>query len=172
MRRAMEVLWPCRGPSPGPTFQPIPYHKPNCTNSIIHSHHTTLTLPSHTTTTILHRPHSLLIAPPSHRAHKHTDNYFCVVDLHAITVPHDPVELRAATRSMAATYIAAGIDPERVRRGGEGRGGERRGGAGGREGNRSFMFHGGHSIPKKPWDRTGKQSERTGGGGSPAGVCG
>ncbi|KAG2422238.1 hypothetical protein HXX76_016191 [Chlamydomonas incerta] len=42
------------------------------------------------------------------------DNYFCVVDLHAITVPHDPVELRAATRSMAATYIAAGIDPERA----------------------------------------------------------
>lgn len=39
------------------------------------------------------------------------DTFFCVVDLHAITVPHDPVELRASTRSMAATYIAAGIDP-------------------------------------------------------------
>lgn len=39
-----------------------------------------------------------------------------MVDLHAITVPHDPLELRAATRSMAATYIAAGIDPAKVRR--------------------------------------------------------
>ncbi|GIL48829.1 hypothetical protein Vafri_5251 [Volvox africanus] len=42
------------------------------------------------------------------------DNFFCVVDLHAITVPHDPRELRASTRSMAATYIAAGIDPDRA----------------------------------------------------------
>lgn len=42
------------------------------------------------------------------------DNYFCVVDLHAITVPHDPAELRASTRSMAATYMAAGIDPAKV----------------------------------------------------------
>jgi tryptophanyl-tRNA synthetase len=38
---------------------------------------------------------------------------FCIVDLHAITVPQDPAELRAATRDVAATYIAAGIDPER-----------------------------------------------------------
>lgn len=43
------------------------------------------------------------------------DTYFCVVDLHAITVPHDPVELRQSTRSMAATYLAAGIDPAKVR---------------------------------------------------------
>jgi len=42
------------------------------------------------------------------------DTYFCVVDLHAITVPHDPVELRASTRTMAATYMAAGIDPARA----------------------------------------------------------
>lgn len=42
------------------------------------------------------------------------DNYFCVVDLHAITVPHDPAELRASTRSMAATYMAAGIDPAKA----------------------------------------------------------
>jgi tryptophanyl-tRNA synthetase len=40
-----------------------------------------------------------------------SDTYFMVVDLHAITVPHDPVELRSATRAMAATYMAAGIDP-------------------------------------------------------------
>ncbi|MEY4102246.1 MAG: hypothetical protein RIR88_380 [Actinomycetota bacterium] len=39
------------------------------------------------------------------------DAYFCVVDLHAITVPQDPAELRARTRSTAAQYIAAGIDP-------------------------------------------------------------
>jgi tryptophanyl-tRNA synthetase len=37
---------------------------------------------------------------------------FCIVDLHALTLPQDPAELRAATREVAATYIAAGIDPE------------------------------------------------------------
>eukprot|EP00882_Tetradesmus_deserticola_P025855 GHRQ01028434.1.p1 GENE.GHRQ01028434.1~~GHRQ01028434.1.p1 ORF type:complete len:164 (+),score=28.16 GHRQ01028434.1:543-1034(+) len=42
------------------------------------------------------------------------DTFYCVVDLHAITAPHDPVELRTATRSVAATYMAAGIDPEKV----------------------------------------------------------
>lgn len=39
--------------------------------------------------------------------------FFCVVDLHAITVPQDPTELRARTRSTVAQYIAAGIDPSR-----------------------------------------------------------
>jgi tryptophanyl-tRNA synthetase len=39
------------------------------------------------------------------------DAFFCVVDLHAITVPQDPQELRERTRSTAAQYIAAGIDP-------------------------------------------------------------
>ncbi|GHF14986.1 tryptophan--tRNA ligase [Pseudolysinimonas yzui] len=39
------------------------------------------------------------------------DAVFCVVDLHAITVPQDPAELREATRRTAAQYIAAGIDP-------------------------------------------------------------
>lgn len=42
------------------------------------------------------------------------DTFFCVVDLHAITVQHDPRELRDATRNMAAAYLAAGIDPERA----------------------------------------------------------
>lgn len=37
---------------------------------------------------------------------------FCVVDLHAITVPQDPVELRAQTREMATWLFAAGIDPD------------------------------------------------------------
>jgi tryptophanyl-tRNA synthetase len=37
---------------------------------------------------------------------------FCIVDLHALTVPQDPHELRAATREVTAAYIAAGIDVE------------------------------------------------------------
>jgi len=41
------------------------------------------------------------------------DAVFCVVDLHAITVPQDPAALREQTRRTAAQYIAAGIDPER-----------------------------------------------------------
>ncbi|MDE2748631.1 MAG: tryptophan--tRNA ligase [Chloroflexota bacterium] len=40
------------------------------------------------------------------------DCFYCVVDLHAITMPQDPVELRQRTRESAAMYIAAGIDPE------------------------------------------------------------
>ena len=36
--------------------------------------------------------------------------YYCVVDLHAITVPQDPAELRKNTRITAAQYLAAGID--------------------------------------------------------------
>ena len=39
--------------------------------------------------------------------------YYVIVDLHAITVPQDPKELRANTRRTAAQYIAAGIDPEK-----------------------------------------------------------
>ena len=38
---------------------------------------------------------------------------FCIVDLHAITVPQDPAELRANTREVTAGLLAAGIDPER-----------------------------------------------------------
>ena len=41
------------------------------------------------------------------------DAVFCVVDLHAITVPQEPALLREQTRRTAAQYIAAGIDPER-----------------------------------------------------------
>jgi tryptophanyl-tRNA synthetase len=37
---------------------------------------------------------------------------FCIVDLHALTQPQDPAELRSATREVTAAYIAAGIDPE------------------------------------------------------------
>jgi tryptophanyl-tRNA synthetase len=38
---------------------------------------------------------------------------FCVVDLHAITVPYEPARLREATLHTAATLMAAGLDPER-----------------------------------------------------------
>ncbi|MFJ8064092.1 tryptophan--tRNA ligase [Psychrobacillus sp. NPDC096426] len=38
---------------------------------------------------------------------------FCIVDQHAITVPQDPEELRNHIRSLAALYIAVGIDPEK-----------------------------------------------------------
>jgi tryptophanyl-tRNA synthetase len=41
------------------------------------------------------------------------DAFFCVVNLHAITVPQDPAELVARTRRTAAQYIAAGIDPQK-----------------------------------------------------------
>ena len=39
------------------------------------------------------------------------DAFFCVVNLHAITVPQNPSELAERTRRTAAQYIAAGIDP-------------------------------------------------------------
>lgn len=38
---------------------------------------------------------------------------FCIVDLHAITVPQDPKVLRQKVREVAALYIACGIDPEK-----------------------------------------------------------
>src|SRR5699024_9795070 len=38
--------------------------------------------------------------------------YFCIVDQHAITVPQDPKTLKENIRSLAALYIASGIDPE------------------------------------------------------------
>ena len=41
------------------------------------------------------------------------DPIYCVVDLHAITVPQDPAALRANVRSTAAQYLAAGVDLER-----------------------------------------------------------
>lgn len=38
---------------------------------------------------------------------------FCIVDLHAITVPQDPEELRKKTIEIAKIYLAAGIDPSK-----------------------------------------------------------
>jgi tryptophanyl-tRNA synthetase len=41
------------------------------------------------------------------------DAVYCVVDLHAITLPHDPALLRERTRVAAAQLLGAGLDPER-----------------------------------------------------------
>jgi tryptophanyl-tRNA synthetase len=41
------------------------------------------------------------------------DAFYCVVDLHAITVPQDPVLLRRRTRIAAAQLFGAGLDPDR-----------------------------------------------------------
>jgi len=38
---------------------------------------------------------------------------YCIVDLHAITVPQEPEKLRQSIRSTAAAYIACGIDPQK-----------------------------------------------------------
>lgn len=40
--------------------------------------------------------------------------YFCIVDQHAITVPQDPIVLRKNIRSLAALYLAVGLDPEKA----------------------------------------------------------
>nr|WP_249305890.1 tryptophan--tRNA ligase [Lederbergia citrea] len=42
------------------------------------------------------------------------DCYFCVVDQHAITVPQDRLELRKNIRTLAALYIAAGLDHDKA----------------------------------------------------------
>ena len=43
---------------------------------------------------------------------KDHDTFFCVVDLHAITVPHDSERLAQDTLSTAALYLACGLDPD------------------------------------------------------------
>lgn len=42
------------------------------------------------------------------------DNLFCIVDLHAITVPQDPKKLRGAIRELAGLLFACGLDPKQV----------------------------------------------------------
>jgi len=44
---------------------------------------------------------------------KEYDSIFCVVDMHAITVPQDPEILRKRTLEIAKIYLAAGIDPKK-----------------------------------------------------------
>ena len=41
------------------------------------------------------------------------DNYFCIVDEHAITVPYEPAGMRTRVRELAGVLVACGIDPER-----------------------------------------------------------
>ncbi len=41
------------------------------------------------------------------------DSLFCVVDLHALTIPQDPVELHGRTLELAQLLLAVGIDPDR-----------------------------------------------------------
>lgn len=41
-------------------------------------------------------------------------NFICIVDLHAITVPQDPADLRRQTRELAALLLACGIDPQQT----------------------------------------------------------
>jgi len=41
------------------------------------------------------------------------DGVYCVVDLHSLTLPHEPAQLRANTIELAQLLIAIGIDPER-----------------------------------------------------------
>src|SRR3990167_7098056 len=42
-----------------------------------------------------------------------TESIFCIVDLHAITVPQDPKALREKVLETAALYIACGINPNK-----------------------------------------------------------
>lgn len=42
------------------------------------------------------------------------EHFYCVVDLHAMTVEYDPGELRRATRELATWLMAAGLDPKTV----------------------------------------------------------
>ncbi len=40
--------------------------------------------------------------------------FYCIVNLHAITLPQDPAMLRKATLDLARIYLAAGVDPEKA----------------------------------------------------------
>lgn len=42
------------------------------------------------------------------------ESFYCIVNLHAITLPQDPATLRKATLDLARIYLAAGVDPEKA----------------------------------------------------------
>lgn len=42
------------------------------------------------------------------------ESFYCIVNLHAITMPQDPAKLRERTRNLVRIYLAAGVDPERA----------------------------------------------------------
>jgi tryptophanyl-tRNA synthetase len=46
-------------------------------------------------------------------AQEENENFFCIVDLHSLTVPQDPDNLRFQTRALAAMLLACGIDPDK-----------------------------------------------------------
>lgn len=46
---------------------------------------------------------------------KENDCIFCIVDLHAITVPQDPKDLREKILEVTALYLACGIDPQKAK---------------------------------------------------------
>ena len=55
---------------------------------------------------------SLLGALRNWVADQSADALYCVVDLHALTQPQDPVELRRQTIELAKMFLAVGVDPE------------------------------------------------------------
>ena len=44
--------------------------------------------------------------------HQQPDHFYCIVDLHAMTVPYEPAELRRRTIDMACWFYAIGLDPD------------------------------------------------------------
>lgn len=65
-------------------------------------------------TNILHIGNYLGALAPWITMQKEHSMIACIVDLHAITVPQKPEELRHNTETIAALYLACGLDPERV----------------------------------------------------------
>ena len=55
---------------------------------------------------------SLLGALRNWVADQSADSFFCVVDLHALTQPQEPAELRRQTIELAKMFLAVGVDPE------------------------------------------------------------
>jgi tryptophanyl-tRNA synthetase len=47
------------------------------------------------------------------RMQEEYDTIYCVVDLHAMTVPYDPADLRRERADLAKMVLAAGVDPSR-----------------------------------------------------------
>ena len=41
------------------------------------------------------------------------DAYYCIVDMHAITIPQDPKQLKERIRDLASLYLAVGLDPQK-----------------------------------------------------------
>ncbi|MCG8648780.1 MAG: tryptophan--tRNA ligase, partial [Pirellulales bacterium] len=61
----------------------------------------------------LHLGNYLGMLRPSAALQERFDCIYCVVDLHALTMPFEPNELASNTREIAAAFLASGIDPDR-----------------------------------------------------------